>query len=191
MIVTWYGAGCYKIEASGFNLVSDPQTSARGSRLKTDLILETKLVLPVQIEEAFADQKIIGPGEYEIGPAKIKGVQIASAFETERKEKNEPIQTAYAVLLDGVRFCFLGDIDVDLSESVLEDLGGVDVLFVPVNKRALSYIKIIEPEIIIPGFGDPEKLKVDLALKADPQDKLVIKKKDLENGGRRLVILKS
>lgn len=189
MIINWYGGGCYKIEAPGFNLVSDPETSSRGSRLKADLILETRLLLPLRIEEMISDRKIAGPGEYEVGPVKIWGVEV---FPAPKKEETEAIQTIYAVLFDGIRFCFLGNIDDDLNEAALDALGNIDILFVPVNKKAQTYIKIIEPKIIIPGFGDPEKLSLDLGQKALPQEKLVIKRKDIEEEtGMRLVILKA
>ena len=188
MIINWHDGGCYKIETPGFSLVVDPQTSPRGGRLKADLILQTKTSLPLLAEEVFSDKKIVGPGEYEVGPIKIQGVQIKSTSE----EKAKSIQTVYKVLFEEINFCFLGDIDNDLSKEALEDLGQVDVLFAPVSKKAQSYIKIIEPKIIIPGFGDPEKLRVDLAQKTESQEKLVLKKKDLgEESGSRLVILKS
>ena len=191
MIINWHGGGCYKIETSGFDLVVDPQTSPRGGRLKADLILQTKTPFPLPAEEVFSNKKIVGPGEYEIGPIKIQGVQIKLSSEEKPEEKTKSIQTAYRVLLERISFCFLGEIDNDLNEEALEDLGEIDVLFAPVNKKALNYIKIIEPKIVIPGFGDPEKLKVDLAQKTEPQEKLVLKKKDLEEeGGSHLVILK-
>lgn len=187
MIINWHDGGCYKIETPSFSLVVDPQTSPRGGRLKADLILQTRTFLPLQVEEVFFNKKIIGPGEYEVGPIKIQGHQIKPTSE----EKAKSIQTVFKVLFEGINFCFLGDTDNDLSKEALEDLGQVDVLFVPVGKKALNYIKIIEPKIIIPGFGDPEKLRVDLAQKTEPQEKLVLKKKDIEEeSGSRLVILK-
>ncbi|MCK9187399.1 MAG: MBL fold metallo-hydrolase [Candidatus Colwellbacteria bacterium] len=89
-------------------------------------------------------------------------------------------------------FAFLGNISAELSEKALEALGEIDILFVPSNDIANKLVKSVDPKIVIPGWGDPKKVMADIGQKPDPQEKLVIKKKDFEEiEGLRLIVLKN
>jgi len=180
MIISWHDGGCYKVETPDFNLVLDPETSVKGGRLKADLILRTSVEIS---PSSGSSAEIVGPGEYEISSVKIRGFGLS-------QENEKKLRTVYLVILEGVRLVFLGEIETDLSEEILEDLGEVDILFVPANKKAVTYIKSIEPKIVIPGFGDPKKLGAELGREVEPREKLVIKKKDIEaEAGLKLVVL--
>ncbi|MBZ1348991.1 MAG: MBL fold metallo-hydrolase [Candidatus Liptonbacteria bacterium] len=183
MIIKWYGDGCYKIETPNFNLVVDPDTSIKGKQIKADLVLKTLMPLPVKITSS---NEIIGSGEYEVSGIKIQGIALPV-------EKNaDALKTIYLVMIDEIRLCFLGDTEKDLTEGVLENIGEVDILFAPTNQRISYYLKSIDPKIIIPGFGDPHKAESELGQKGELQEKLVIKKKDLEGEIiNKLIILKS
>lgn len=182
MTINWYGGGCYKVQSSGLNIVVDPDSSAgSGGRLKGDLVIKTKLSLPIEVGNIALDE-IVGPGEYEISGVKIRGVAAPSA--------SDEIKTAYRVTIDDVRLGFLGDVSAELDENSLDALGEIDILFVPSNAIAGKLIKSVAPKIAVPGWGDPKVVTADVGQKPDPQDKLVIKKKDLESeGGFRLIIL--
>jgi L-ascorbate metabolism protein UlaG (beta-lactamase superfamily) len=181
MTINWYGGGCYKIQTSNFNLIVDPDTaSGSGSRLKGELILRTSNITVADDSKTEAQNfppkegEISGPGEYNIGPAKVRGVLIS------KESTSEKIKTAYAVELDEIKMGFLGDISSDLSEEELDGLGEIDVLFVPAKSaEAMHYVKSVEPKIVIPA-GDAKKLASELGQDVEPQEKLVIKKKDLE-----------
>ncbi len=183
MVIKWYGEGCYKIETPNFSLVIDPDVSVKGKQIKADLILRTLTSLPIK---TISSNEVIGPGEYEVSGIKIQGIALPV-------EKNtDAFKTAYLVMIDGVRFCFLGNIEKDLTEGILENIGEIDVLFAPINKRISYYVKSIDPKIIIPGFGNPHKAELELGQKGEPQEKLVIKKKDFEEEIiNKLIILKS
>lgn len=191
MTINWYGGGCYKIQTPSFNLIVDPDTaSGSGGRLKGDLVLYTSNVAVAEDSKTEAQNfppkegEIAGPGEYNIGPAKVRGVLIS------KESTNEKIKTAYAVKLDEIRMGFLGDISSDFGEEELDDFGEIDVLFVPAKfAEAMRYIKSMEPKIVIPA-GDAKKLASELGQDVEPQEKLVIKKRDLEAEEKtRLVVL--
>ena len=105
------------VEAGEFKLAIDP-TTIDG---KATLILKTKTQLPI----AESPMEIIqGPGEYEVAGVKIKGVDLAG------ESNHKYLRTMYLVEMDELHLCFLGEIEKDLDESFLEEMGEVDILFV-------------------------------------------------------------
>jgi len=70
-----------------------------------------------------------------------------------RRGKN----SVYIFGLDGVQFCHLGDLGHDLTSGTVEDVGRVDVLFVPVGgfftigpETATNVCAKLNPKIVIP-----------------------------------------
>lgn len=95
-----------------------------------------------------------GPGEYEIKGAHIRGTP--SFHDAERGAKRGR-NTMYHIELDGVRLAHLGDLGHTLSAGDVEELGDVDILFIPVGgvftihaKQAVEIVNEIEPSIVIP-----------------------------------------
>lgn len=184
VIIHWHGGGCYKVSSSTANIIIDPHTvNGAGSRLKGDLMLKTNIALPIDVDMHQSDEIVIA-GEYEISGVKIKGIQVFSSASS--------IKNIYKVIIDNINLGFLGDIDFELNENTLDELGEIDILFVPSNNMASKLIKLVEPNIAIPGWGDPQVVITAIGHKPEPQEKLVIKKKDIEiEKGFRLVVLKS
>lgn len=186
MIINWYGGGCYKVQVSDFSLVVDPESSSgSGSRLKGDLVIKTSALLPQDNYTQTSHTEIIGPGEYEISGVKVKG---AKTKESGKKE----LKSCFRVVIDDIKLGFLGNISEEPDEDALEVLSDVDILFIPSNKVGARLVKTIEPKIVIPGWGDPQSVKSEFGQEVEPQDKLTIKRKDVELiQGTKLVILES
>ncbi len=184
VIIHWHGGGCYKVTSSAGDIIIDPHSSSSsGSRLKGDLVLKTYISLPLDIS-ALKDEEVVIAGEYEISGIKIKGIQVFS--------DDTRLQTIYKVIVDDINLGFLGDINFELDEKTLDDLGEIDILFVPSNNIAGKLIKSVDPNIAVPGWGDPQSVMAETGHKPEPQEKLVIKKKDFETEeGFRLIVLKS
>ncbi len=97
---------------------------------------------------------IDGPGEYEVGGVMITGVRT---FHDNQKGAERGSNTVYVIHMDDVVFCHLGDLGHDLTTHQLDEIGNVDVLFIPVGgdetigpAEAVSVISQIEPRIVIP-----------------------------------------
>jgi L-ascorbate metabolism protein UlaG (beta-lactamase superfamily) len=97
---------------------------------------------------------IEGPGEYEVGGILISGVRT---FHDKRKGADLGTNTAYVIHMDDVVFCHLGDLGHELSTHQIDEIGTVDVLFVPVGGgetigpiEAVGVISQIEPRLVIP-----------------------------------------
>lgn len=97
---------------------------------------------------------IDGPGEYEIRGIMITGIRT---YHDHRNGAERGFNTVYVIRIDDVTFCHLGDLGHDLSQQQIEDIGSVDVLFVPVGggatigpEEAANVVSQIEPRIVIP-----------------------------------------
>lgn len=97
---------------------------------------------------------VSAPGEYE-----IKGVSIFgfSSFHDSKQGAERGRNTVYLIEADGFRICHLGDLGDGLSQKIIEEVNGVDVLMIPVGgiatigpKEAVEIISQIEPLIILP-----------------------------------------
>ncbi len=205
MVINWYGEGCFKIQTGEITLLTDPFENSTGltpARGKIDITLKTLTGYPPPEKTKDAEQVILGPGEYGVGDIDIKGFQLA------KDSTDTYFKTAYAVLAEGLKLGFLGHISEYPEPEILEQLKPVDILFIPAGgepfigiESAAKLIKQLEPKIIVGSFfkipglkrasADYKDFVKELDQKAEPEEKLVIKKKDLaEQKGIRVVILK-
>jgi len=143
-------------------------------------------------------KKIIdGPGEYEIAGVSIIG---SRTYHDSKKGVERGKNTIYVIEMDDLRLVHLGDLGHRLSEDMLEELGEVDVLMIPVGGvytigpgEAGEIVRDIEPAITIPmhyktpglnpdTFGElssvDEFLK-ETGLPVERIEKLSIKKSEL------------
>jgi L-ascorbate metabolism protein UlaG (beta-lactamase superfamily) len=97
---------------------------------------------------------IDGPGEYEVGGVLITGVRT---FHDKKRGADRGPNTVYVIHLDDVVFCHLGDLGHELTTQQIEEIGTVDVLFIPVGggetigpAEAAAVIGQIEPRIVVP-----------------------------------------
>jgi L-ascorbate metabolism protein UlaG (beta-lactamase superfamily) len=97
---------------------------------------------------------IVGPGEYEISGILISGV---GTHHDKKKGAELGRNTVYVIHLDDVVFCHLGDLGHELTTHQIDEIGAVDVLFVPVGggetispTEAISVISQLEPRIVVP-----------------------------------------
>jgi L-ascorbate metabolism protein UlaG (beta-lactamase superfamily) len=95
-----------------------------------------------------------GPGEYEVGGLLITGV---STYHDKKKGAERGKNTVYVVHMDDVVFCHLGDLGHELTTQQIDEIGNVDVLFIPVGggetigpPEAVSVISQLEPRIVVP-----------------------------------------
>lgn len=139
---------------------------------------------------------ISGPGEYEFANVFMRGFASTATYGGTPR-----VNTVYIVTLEDMRLCFLGALDsATLSRETLEEMGDIDILFVPVGggdvlspQEASKMIVSLEPHIVIPMHGDDASLKAFLKEEGvsglEPLDKLTIKKKDIADKEGDIVLL--
>jgi L-ascorbate metabolism protein UlaG (beta-lactamase superfamily) len=190
MIINWYGEGCFKVQTGGITIVTDLFLSSSGltpPRFKADITLSTNTTYPLE-EKPDTGNYVVGAGEYEIQGVEIKGFSING--------DKDAIKTAFLVHAEGIYLGFLGGLEHLPDPKIIEELGGVDILFVPAGGKPHieqehigKLIKQINPKIVVPAFYKVPGLKrnaetldaflKELGKKEIAEEKLTIKKKDL------------
>jgi hypothetical protein len=210
MIITYQGVEFFKVQFGNITLAFNPiskESKFKPTRFFSDIALVSSNHEDFNgVENLSYNGKgplvISGPGEYESNGITIKGFATKTLYGGKQK-----INTVYSVSLENMNLCFLGAVaDTNLPKEVIEGLGDVDILFVPIGDdgtlSASSAEKLsveIEPKIIIPmhfgNIGEKDALKKFLketgSENVKPIDKLTIKKKDLEGKEGEVIVLSS
>lgn len=150
-------------------------------------------------EEVKGDPLVINlPGEYESHTVVITGYPT---FHDKTKGQERGGNIVFKIEMDDISVMHCGDLGHTLSDELIEAMGDVDILMVPVGgfytidaKDALGVIKEIEPSIVIPMHYAVDGMKAELKEKLSPVedflrvsdagsvdtlDKLSVKKGDL------------
>lgn len=220
MYITWLGQGCFKIEVKIGNeevvIITDPFDPAvvglkLPRTLTADLVLKTssESTYPVEGREGKKPLIVSGPGEYE-----FKGVFVyAIPLKHEGEGASEYILRIEA---EGMVLVHTGALNHVPEESELQEIEGVDVLFVPVGggnvldgKKAAELVSELEPRMVIPmmfsakggsapgGKVEGLKLKAEgvepflkaVGAKSEIVAKLKLARKDLPSDDMKVVVL--
>ncbi len=208
MVITYHGVSCFKIQSGETILIFDPpskNSKIKAPRFRADIILQSHDHPNHNGAEDFLKKEeffiVDGPGEYEAKGIYIRGVK---SFHDSDNGKKAGLNTIYALRVEGVSLCFLGDFgEKEWRPELKEEIGKVDVLFIPIGggnvlepEASQKFISQIEPAIAIPmhySEGKKDGLKEFLAemgqKDAKPVEKLSLKKKDIVENGTRVVVL--
>ncbi|OHA87972.1 MAG: hypothetical protein A2741_01440 [Candidatus Zambryskibacteria bacterium RIFCSPHIGHO2_01_FULL_43_27] len=209
MIITYLGVESLKVQFGDTVIAYNPvskDSKFKSTKYGADIVLVSVNHKDFNgIDQAARGDKapfvINGPGEYEIGGIFIRGFHSKTKYDGQ-----EMINTIYLLNLENMNLCFLGALDsaTSIDAEASEALDDIDILFAPIggngvlspaeaNKIAVG----LEPKIIIPiHYGDDistTALKAFLkeggeeGLKAE--EKLTVKKKDLEGKEGDIVVL--
>lgn len=207
MIITHYGAECFKIQVGDLVVAYNPISKdavVKASRFGSDVALvAANHPLCNGIEQVSYSEKkpfvISGPGEYEVKDVFIKG--LASEH---KLEGDVGINTIYLVQIEGVHLCFLGALSTTkIPAEAIEAMGEVDVVFVPIGGKpvlspseAYKFAVSLEPNVIIPmhchGIGEKDALEhfmKEAGSKSTAVDKFTFKKKDIDGKSGEIVII--
>jgi len=99
-------------------------------------------------------KQIRSPGEYEIGGTSVTGI---ASFHDDKKGEVRGKNTIYVIEMDGMTLCHLGDLGHPLDSHLVEEIGDVGILFLPVGEvstipidTGAEIIRQLEPSIVIP-----------------------------------------
>lgn len=164
MEITYLGHSSFKIRTKQGTLVTDPYDSQTGPKLPSvsaDIVTVShqhhdhnyvkavsgtaRRKIPFVVSEA---------GEYEVEGISVFGYQT---FHDDKEGKERGNNTIYVVQAEDLRILHLGDLGHDLSEKLIDELDGIDVLMIPVGgvytieaKLAAELAGKIEPTYLIP-----------------------------------------
>ncbi len=176
--ITWLGHSCFKIKGSHATVITDPYAPGTGY----DLGQPTASIVTVSHDHpghnyalgVGGQPRVVSrPGEYEISDALIIGI---STFHDAEGGQLRGRNTVFQIEIDGLALCHLSDLGHTLTSAQAEEIGSVDVLFLPVGgvstinaATAAAVVRQLEPRIVIPMHYKTPALKRDL----EPVDKFL------------------
>lgn len=207
MVITYHGGECFKVSFGDTTLAFNPiskDSKLKGTKFGSTIVLVSLNHPDMNGVDAasFGDKQpfvVSGPGEYEIQGVTVKG------FASKSQYGGDHLNTVYFATLEGMNLCFLGALGIpDLPQEAKQELDDIDVLFVPIGGGGvLDYAEgyklavKLEPKLVIPmHYGEigtkdalTSFLKEAGAEGTKPEEKLTIKKKDLEGKEVEVVVL--
>ncbi len=161
MEINWHGLSCFRLTERGMaTVVTDPYDHKVAGfdalKLRGEIVTISHDAPGHNFISAVKGHSrvITGPGEFEIGGVFITGVQTNSKAKLSPKELRN---TLYVYDYDGITVAHLGDIQKVPSQTEVENLGGVNVVLVPVGgggslnaAKAAEIVSLLEPGIVIP-----------------------------------------
>lgn len=199
MNITWYGQGCFKIEAKSdreevviLTYPFDPKNSGLKlpRTLSADIVLQNgeTLAYPVEGREGRPPLVVGGPGEYEVKGVAIYAIPVALSGGVPN--------LFFWIEAEHISLVHVGPLNEVPSEAALQEIEDLDVLFLPVGgqealnaKDATRLIAELEPRVAVPmwykipgslvkGDGVEPFLKA-IGAKPEPRLKWKLARKDL------------
>ncbi|MFA5124814.1 MAG: MBL fold metallo-hydrolase [Patescibacteria group bacterium] len=210
MIIQWLGLSAVKVQTKGQGeelvIALDPfadNGSLKMPRFQADIVMASSNHEEHANFEAIRGEPfaIVHPGEYE-----TKGIFIYGIPGVNSSDKEKLQNTIYKIIAEEISIVHLGRLNKTLTDEQVDQLGNVDILFLPIggkdvldDKKAIEVASQLEPRIIIPIHYKINGQKTDLAdagdylkhcgLKSETQEKLRANKKDLLAEDTRVIIL--
>ncbi|MBI5755171.1 MBL fold metallo-hydrolase [Candidatus Peregrinibacteria bacterium] len=212
MDIIWHGHACFSLKTKDTTIITDPYGGI-GLKLPN---LTADVVTVSHAHEDHSNIKAISgnpkifdwPGEYEVAGIPISGIEAFHYAESEGPEAEQRGKIIiFTIEIEGIKVCHLGDLGHKLTSELIEAIGTVDVLLIPVggtysldHKKAHQVIEQIDPRIVIPMHYKIEGLNLDIApvelflkevgkLNLVPMEKLRLKKSDLPQENTDFVVL--
>ncbi len=220
MTIIWHGQSCFQMTAARnkgeqISILIDPFSEEIGLRLpklESDILLISHQHRGHNNVKAVSGSPFIinGPGEYEVKNVFIEGIR---SWHDDKGGNERGENTIYTIETEDLRLCHLGDFgQKELTGEQLDRIGQIDILMLPVGgiatisaKEALKVMSQLEPKIVIPMHYRIPKLNpsvcgkldgLDIFLKTvgiksiEPQNKLLIKKKEISSEEVKIIALK-
>ena len=209
MIITWLGQSCFKLQSGELVVVIDPFSKEIGltpPRFRADLALVTHGHHDHSNSETLGGEPFLisGPGEYEVKGVYARGIET---FHDKSRGTERGMNTIYKITMEDLNILHLGDFgEGEMRDETLDEVGDADILMIPVGgkytidaEEAAKVVKQIEPRYVIPmhykipglklELDGVEKFLKEIEAKAEAQEKLAIKKKDIGEEEKTEVIV--
>ena len=171
--IRWHGHSCFEI-SNDLILVTDPHDGKSigipTPLVKADLVLVSHNHFDHNSIKTVSHQKttiVTEKRKRNFHNVDIKGIE--SYHDTSFGEKRGK-NIIYVFRIEDITFAHLGDLGHQLEEKQIQNLGDIDILFIPVGgtytinaQQAKELIKKINPRIIIPMHYKIEGLSLPLA----------------------------
>lgn len=169
MKIQYLGHSCFRLEAQGTSVVTDPYGDVGFAlpQLTADAVTVSHFHYDHCNVQAVSSPRVISAaGEYTVGAFRIIGKERAHDEAGGRKRGKT---VAFRFEAEGLSLLHLGDVGEPCSEALFADLGRADVLLLPVGgnytiggEEAARYVKRFRPAFAIPMHFMQKGLTVDI-----------------------------
>lgn len=164
--------------------------------LRPDVLLVSTERPDANFVDAFDNSPTTFRAAMGIGPNNAAGLQIRGIPTYKDREGAGDLNLVFVWTLEGMRFCFLGNIPHPLTSSQIREIGSVDILFLPVGVPAgltdadrRTIIAQLRPRLIIlmgrseafasfasqfPRVYRPSKRSILMGMEILPREQLVV-----------------
>ena len=203
MIITYFGKQFFKITQGDLTIALNPvgresRLAGQVPRFGADIALSSVNHPDYNGSSQMSHGErqplsINSPGEYEVHGVLINGFSVPTEIDGKKY-----LNTIFSFKVDEMNLCFLGALkNTVLPAEVLEELDSPDVLFIPLGTLAPATVyklaTTLEAKLVIPMDYDDKSLKMFLkeagAEDQKPEEKLMLKRKDLEEKDGDVVVL--
>ena len=166
MDMTWLGHACFRMRGREGIVLTDPPDPKSGHaipRTEAGLVTMSHEHAGHASLRSVAGEPVVlrGPGEYEVHEVLVTGL---GSFHDDEKGNARGRNTVFAIRLDDLVICHLGDLGHALPAADLEKLGDVDIALVPISgpdinlsaARAAEIVHQLEPRVVVPMSFDPD-----------------------------------
>lgn len=182
MDIQWHGENCVSFKGKAGTLLVNPNDA----KVSADVVLMNSLNREHGSLTGFGKETRVFdlPGEYEARGIFIQGI---TAYDRPREKDADKKDSAEKMIIfsfemDGFKICHLGNLGHKLTPEMLEAIGDVDILLVPVGgvgclnaEKAHEVIEQIDPRVTIPvNYKDPSAFLKEVGI-ASPQKEKVWK----------------
>lgn len=171
--IRWHGHSCFEI-TNDFTIVTDPHDGRSigipAPSVTGDIILvshnhfDHNSVKSVEKENS---KIITDERKRTIGPIQISGIP---AYHDDIYGERRGQMILYKFTCEDITFCHLGDLGHELDEKTVQQIGKIDILFVPIGgtytidaEQAWRVIHSLKPKITIPMHYRIEGLSLPIS----------------------------
>ncbi len=160
MKIRYFGHSCFELELNnGTKIISDPFTKI-GYELPEGLKADIVTVSHGHFDHNYLNAVVGEPvclknsRFFEGKGVKIKGID---SWHDNKKGELRGENTIYKFYAEDITVCHFGDLGEDCTQGLIEQIGQVDVLMLPIGgtytineKTAKTYVEKLAPKIILP-----------------------------------------
>ena len=178
MKISYLGHSCFQITSiNGTSVITDPYTGVGyelPSGLKADAVTTSHAHFDHNYTQAVQTNEVISA----CGAHSVKDIQILGipSWHDEKSGALRGANIIFKFFMDGITVCHLGDLGEEISPELIQRIGEVDVLLLPVGGtytvnalQAKALAEQIAPKIVIPmhfkGDGKLDICDVSVFLK--------------------------
>jgi len=171
--IRWHGHACFEL-TNDLTIVTDPHDGKSiglpPPSVEGDIILVSHDHFDhnsVKSVEKEGSKIVTDERKRTISNVQINGFM---SYHDENKGEKRGKNIIFKFTYDGITFCHLGDLGHELDERTIQQIGDIDILFIPVggnytidSKQAWKVVNMIKPKITIPMHYKLEGLSLPIA----------------------------